>query len=194
MVTTDSRTDLSRRRLLSGTAAGWLLSASCVTHGASDPAAFVNYARRDDVRLWAAQVSEKRGIPFSWIIQALTLARTNATTVKIMSRPALTATSTPKDWFKHRRTYVNAARVSNAQVFIREHAAAFTESWKRYQVPPQIVAAVIGVETHYGRETSARSMPSAPSLLTTPDARRFFKTSWKVFSRSCGREKPIRRR
>lgn len=153
MVTTDSRTDLSRRRLLSGTAAGWLLSASCVTHGASDPAAFVNYARRDDVRLWAAQVSEKRGIPFSWIIQALTLARTNATTVKIMSRPALTATSTPKDWFKHRRTYVNAARVSNAQVFIREHAAAFTESWKRYQVPPQIVAAVIGVETNYGRLT-----------------------------------------
>ena len=81
------------------------------------------------------------------------LARTNAMTVKIMSRPALTATSTPKDWFKHRRTYVNAARVSNAQVFIQEHAAAFTESWQRYQVPPQIVAAVIGVETNYGRLT-----------------------------------------
>lgn len=51
MATTDSRTDLSRRRLLSGAAAGWLLFASGVTHGASDPAAFVNYARRDDVRL-----------------------------------------------------------------------------------------------------------------------------------------------
>ncbi len=152
MAVTDPSDAFSRRRLITGAATGWMLSATGLARSAETPA-FVNYARRDDVRLWAAEVSEKRGIPFSWIIQTLTLARTNTTTVKIMSRPALTASATPKDWFRHRRGYVNAARVSDAQAFIRANAAAFSEGWRRYQVPPQIIAAVIGVETNYGRLT-----------------------------------------
>ncbi len=162
---TTARTTCSRRRLLA--AAAVFASGIPTVRAASaedDIAPFVNYAKRDDVRLWAAQVSESRAIPFSWIINALAQGRPNDTTLRIMSRPSLTATSTPKDWFRHRRNYVNASRVADALTFIDANGAAFTEAWQRFHIPPQIVAAVIGIETNYGRRMG--SIPTLDALCT----------------------------
>ena len=171
----------SRRRLLLAAATAAVTPAVGVAAELADD--FINYARRDEVRLWAAQVSETRAIPFSWIINALAVARTNATTARIMSKPALTATSSPKDWFRHRRTYVNITRVDDAQVFLEINSAAFTEAWKRFHVPPQVIAAVIGVETNYGRRTGNISTLDALCTLSFDYTRRapFFQNELASF-------------
>ncbi len=161
-MTATAPTTCSRRRLLAATA---LAAAGVpVVRAADDISPFVNYAKRDDVRLWAAQVSESRAIPFSWLIGALSQGRPSDTTRRIMSRPAITASSTPKDWFRHRRNYVNASRVADGLAFIDANGAAFTEAWQRFRVPPQIVAAVIGIETNYGRRMG--SIPTLDALCT----------------------------
>src|SRR5699024_4973821 len=54
-------------------------------------------------------------------------------------------------WKQYRRIFLDQKRIDNGAAFIAEHQAIFDAAEKTYGVPAPIIAAIIGVETRYGR-------------------------------------------
>lgn len=152
---------------------------------------FVNYATRADVRFWAAGISESRGIPFAWITNALSRARYSAVSERIMSRPRLTAGATPKNWPAHRKNFVNSQRITLGLNFMKANAASLASAFERWQVPPEIITAVIGVETIYGKSTGNVKTLDALATLSFDYTRRaaFFQNELASFLAICHKNK-----
>ncbi|WP_197495715.1 lytic murein transglycosylase B [Acidihalobacter yilgarnensis] len=66
--------------------------------------------------------------------------------IAAMKRPA---ESLP--WYKYRRIFLTQQRIREGVTFWRQHHAALERAQKTYGVPPQVVTAIIGVESFYGR-------------------------------------------
>ncbi len=113
------------------------------------PDSFV-YGRRDDVVAFAAQVAEDRGLDRAWVEDQLAKARYLPSVAKaIMPAPAGTA----KNWAAYRARFVEPKRIAAGVAWWQAHAAALGEAQRRYGVPPEIVAGILGVESFYGRMT-----------------------------------------
>lgn len=177
--------DALRRRLLAAAVCACVPAAFAQTKG------FVNYATRADVRFWAAGISESRGIPFAWITNALSRARYSAVSERIMSRPRLTAGATPKNWPAHRKNFVNSQRITLGLNFMKANAASLASAFERWQVPPEIITAVIGVETIYGKSTGNVKTLDALATLSFDYTRRaaFFQNELASFLAICHKNK-----
>lgn len=59
----------------------------------------------------------------------------------------------PKDWKAYRARFVNQVRIKGGVRYWNEYAGALSRASNKYDVPPEIIVAIIGVETLYGRHT-----------------------------------------
>jgi membrane-bound lytic murein transglycosylase B len=57
----------------------------------------------------------------------------------------------PKPWDEYRSLFLTSEKIERGERFWNENADALTLARERYGVPEEIVIAVIGIETHYGR-------------------------------------------
>ncbi len=64
---------------------------------------------------------------------------------------AISAPATIKPWLEYRAAFINPRRISGGLKFWEQHAATLRRAEKLYGVPQEIIIAVIGVETLYGR-------------------------------------------
>lgn len=60
-----------------------------------------------------------------------------------------------RNWFDYRARYLDDARVQTGASFVRNHRAALERAQQQFGVPPEIISAIIGVETYYGRITGS---------------------------------------
>lgn len=81
--------------------------------------------------------------------------------LKAMSRPAEKA----KPWFEYRKHFLTAARINGGIEFWRVNAESLDEAARVYGVPPEIIVAIIGVETAYGKITGRDRVIDALSTL-----------------------------
>ncbi|MGD0961182.1 MAG: lytic murein transglycosylase B [Methylomonas sp.] len=58
-----------------------------------------------------------------------------------------------KPWFQYREIFMTEARINGGVQFWRENAAALDAITEKYGVPPEILIAIIGVESKYGQHT-----------------------------------------
>ncbi|MFW3614373.1 lytic murein transglycosylase B [Billgrantia antri] len=56
-------------------------------------------------------------------------------------------------WDEYREIFLQPERISRGVAFIETHEEAFSRAQAEFGVPPEIIAAIIGVETSYGRFT-----------------------------------------
>ncbi|MEO6064691.1 MAG: lytic murein transglycosylase B [Lysobacterales bacterium] len=66
---------------------------------------------------------------------------------------AMTRPAEGKPWSDYRPIFINDARIDGGIAFLRENRALLEEVSQRYGVPSEIIVAIIGVETSYGRIT-----------------------------------------
>jgi membrane-bound lytic murein transglycosylase B len=64
---------------------------------------------------------------------------------------AITAPATLKPWADYRTVFINPQRVNNGLQFWGQYHDALERAEKQYGVPQEIIVALIGVETNYGR-------------------------------------------
>lgn len=64
---------------------------------------------------------------------------------------AITMPATIKPWLEYRAAFINPKRITGGVKFWHQHAEALQRAEKMYGVPEEIIIAVIGVETLYGR-------------------------------------------
>lgn len=80
--------------------------------------------------------------------------------IRLMTRPA-----EAKPWHAYRKIFITEQRISGGRAFLREHADALARAEREYGVPPEIITAIIGVETRYGAITGKHRVFDALSTL-----------------------------
>lgn len=68
----------------------------------------------------------------------------------LISRPA-----EARPWFEYRPIFLNDARIRRGQAFLREQADWLQRAEKQFGVEAALMAAIIGIETDYGRNTGS---------------------------------------
>ena len=135
------------RKRTTGAAAGATGAAATGAAAAAAPTEAV-YGSRADVAAFAQDVAARRGLEAAWVQAQLAQARrVPAVQRLIMPPPAGTA----KNWAAYRARFIDRARVDGGLRFWRAHASWLEQARVRWGVPPEVVVAVIGVETFYGR-------------------------------------------
>jgi membrane-bound lytic murein transglycosylase B len=108
----------------------------------------VTYGRRDDVVAFARQVAEAEGLDAEWAIAQLAKARYQPSVARlIMPAPAGVA----KNWGAYRARFIDAQRVREGVRFWADNEKWLDQAEARWGVPPEMVTAIVGVETFYGR-------------------------------------------
>ncbi len=109
-----------------------------------------SFASRPEVHLFIAEMQEKHGFDGN----ALTLAFARVKPIPAVIKAILP----PRDpsirsWQAYRARFVESRRIGLGLDFWREHRAVLATAQQRTGVPEDIVVAIIGVETIYGRIT-----------------------------------------
>ena len=109
-----------------------------------------DYSRRDDVQAFIAEAAGRNGFDAAALRQLLSQARHEPAVLRLIAPPAPTF---KRSWAAYRQRFLDHARIGGGVAFWREHEAALKRASERFGVPADIVVAIIGVETLYGRVT-----------------------------------------
>ena len=105
-------------------------------------------------------------------------ARLHQKIIDTISRPAES-----KPWHEYRPLFVNRARIRGGVLFWKENEAIIKLVAEKYQIKPEIIVAIVGVETRYGKHKG--SYPLLDSLSTLafayPPRAEFFRKELKQF-------------
>jgi membrane-bound lytic murein transglycosylase B len=149
------------------------------------------YGSTEPVRQWGQETAERRGLPLAWVLNNLAQARRiDRVRQLVMPPPAGTA----KDWQAYRARFLSTQRIAEGISFWRDHETALREAESRFGVPPEMVVAIIGVETFYGRITGGFRVIDALATLSFdfPTGRKdrtpFFRGELEEFLALCHRE------
>ncbi len=91
---------------------------------------------------------------------------------------AMNTPSTRKPWLEYRAAFINPKRIEGGMKFWLKHADTLERAEKLYGVPQEIIIAIIGVETLYGRNAGNYRTLDALTTLTFDYPRRveFFRS------------------
>jgi membrane-bound lytic murein transglycosylase B len=108
----------------------------------------MSYAGRPEVRAFVQDMVQRHG----FVARELDFIFARARMLDV----ALKAVATPpsaRAWADYRANFVNDRQVSGGVEFWRLHQAALARATKEYGVPEEVIVAIIGIETFYGRNT-----------------------------------------
>lgn len=112
----------------------------------------IEQARAQFVRDTASQY----GIDPAYIESVLAKAQIRDSIVAAMSRPA-----EAKPWRDYRPIFITQARIDGGQAFLAEHRAQLDRVQAQTGVPAEIIVAIIGVETSFGKNTGKYNVVDA---------------------------------
>jgi membrane-bound lytic murein transglycosylase B len=124
------------------------------------------HAARNDEALrraetaFAKQLAVEDGLSRRDVLDTLAGARFQPGIIAAMTRPA-----EAKPWKDYRPIFLNQARIDDGIAFYREHRALLERVAKESGVAPEIVVAILGVETNYGRITGGYRVLDALTTL-----------------------------
>jgi membrane-bound lytic murein transglycosylase B len=107
-----------------------------------------SYAARADVRQFVSEMSGKHGFVAAELEQVFSRVRRQTSVLRAMQAPA---ESPQRSWKSYRSMFLVPARIEGGMKFRAAHAAALARASATYGVPEEIIVAIIGVETVYGR-------------------------------------------
>jgi membrane-bound lytic murein transglycosylase B len=111
-------------------------------------------------RAFAAEVAKDGGPPEATVLAALAGTRVQQSILDAMARPAES-----KPWKDYRPIFLTDKRVDDGVAFYRANRDLLDRIGKEYGVPPELIVAIVGVETNYGRITGKYRVIDALSTL-----------------------------
>jgi len=163
-----------------GWAARTLSSAGLVaTLGVACTVQAGDYASSAQVDEFVAEMTRDYGFASEQLFEVFREAERKQPILDAISRPAERA----KPWKEYRPIFITEARVARGVDFWREHEAALARAEQEYGVPAQVIVAIIGVETFYGRNTGRYRVIDALSTLgfDYPPRAPFFRKELREF-------------
>ncbi len=146
------------------------------------------YGKREDVQGFIRQMAERHGFVEHELKFLFSRARREPAILAAIAPPK---TAPMRSWQTYRSRFINDARIAEGAEFWRRHAAALERAAKEHGVPEEIIVAIIGVETVYGRQMGTWRVIDALSTLAFDYAPRaeFFRDEleqYLLFARDAG--------
>ena len=104
---------------------------------------------RPEVKAFVDSVVERDHFERAWVERIIAAAETKPAVIEAMTRPA----ERVKPWFDYRATFLTDKRIREGREFYAAHRELLEDVASRTGVPGELVAAVVGIETSYGRIT-----------------------------------------
>ncbi|WP_232821212.1 lytic murein transglycosylase B [Oceanimonas marisflavi] len=105
---------------------------------------------------WLNELAGKFELSQDALNQALAQAHYQQSIIDAMTRPA-----EAKPWHQYRPIFLTDKRIEQGAAFWQEHQPLLARAGQEFQVPAQIIAAIIGVETYYGAHMGSHKVLDA---------------------------------
>lgn len=162
---------------------GWLARALCGAglFGAlgATPGVFAADYQGEKIAEFVREMTQDYGFASEQLVEMLAQAERKQAILDAISRPA----ERVKPWKEYRPIFITDSRIAQGVDFWRENEATLARAEKEYGVPAQVIVAIIGVETFYGRNTGNYRVIDALSTLgfDYPPRQPFFRQQLKEF-------------
>lgn len=145
----------------------------------AQPAIASDYQDSEQVREFVNEMTRDHGFAAEQLLEVFQSVERKQAILDAISRPA----EKVKPWKDYRPIFITDSRISRGVDFWRQHEAALQRADQEYGVPPQVVVAIIGVETFYGGNTGSYRVVDALSTLgfDYPPRSPFFRQQLKDF-------------
>ncbi|WP_405223529.1 lytic murein transglycosylase B [Lentisalinibacter sediminis] len=156
-----------------------LLSALAALAGLTASPARALDTSRADVAMFIDEVAERHGFDRAEVERTLGAAETQQPILDAISRPA----EKVKPWHEYRAIFLTPERIEAGAAFWREHAEEIARVGRETGVDPEIIVAIIGVETYFGRITGRYRVLDALATLAFdyPPRSPFFRRELEQF-------------
>nr|WP_163503550.1 lytic murein transglycosylase B [Halomonas socia] len=135
-------------------------------------------ASHDEVAVLVDELGEQ-GVPRDWAEAAMRQADFSQDVLAAMEGAA----ERRLRWDEYREIFLQRDRILQGAAFIDAHQDAFARAEAEFGVPPEVIAAIIGVETKYGQFTGRHRVLDSLSTLAFhhPSRHRFFRDELAAF-------------
>ena len=142
-----------------------LIVAAAILASTAGPASALDTHRLDthraDVKSFIALMAEKDSFSKHSLRKLLGKAELQPAVLEAMDRPAEKA----KLWYEYRELFLTDRRIREGTDFWIAHRQDLDEASVRSGVPPEYLAAILGIETYYGRLTGSYRVLDALTTL-----------------------------
>jgi membrane-bound lytic murein transglycosylase B len=128
---------------------------------APHPAARRFDPHRPDIRRFARKVARRDGLSRGHVLKLISQARPQQQILDLMNRP-------PEHvlvWWEYRDRFVTDKRIDAGVQFWLDHRAVLERVAAEQGVPPELIVAILGCETFYGRNTGRNRVIDALATL-----------------------------
>jgi membrane-bound lytic murein transglycosylase B len=138
-----------------------------------------NFLQREDVRAYVNELSAETGIDKNYLAGLFVKLESQQGILDAISKPAERTLT----WREYRPIFLTDKRTKEGKQFIQENRALLDRAYEVYGVSPEIIAAIIGVETFYGRITGKHGVLESLATLAFdyPPRSKFFKRELSEF-------------
>ena len=168
-----------RASIISAVLSSCLLAGSAFAETGKQEQVKPDYASQDLVQAFIDDLVENEQFNRSELENIIGQANKVDRVLELISRPAEKRLT----WKGYRKIFMTQERVQKGVKFWKDHADTLLEVEKKYGVPANIIVAIIGVETYYGRQTGGFKVLDALSTLSFdyPPRSKFFTKELKQF-------------
>ncbi|MBL8483357.1 MAG: lytic murein transglycosylase B [Rhodocyclaceae bacterium] len=125
-------------------------------------AATTSFVEREDVRAFMALMQTKHGFDEARLVKALQPLTLDPQVIKLILPPKSPA---QRSWKRYRSRFVEPVRIGGGIDYGSARMPLLKRAQEQYGVPPEIVVAILGVETIYGRNVGDFQTLSALATL-----------------------------
>ena len=145
---------------------------------AADSKTTVSYENHPDALALIDEMVSEHAFDRQRLLDIFAEAKYQDSIVQLMDKPAES-----KPWRDYRPIFVTNKRAQGGQAFMTEHRNTLARAEQQFGVPAEIIVAIIGVETRYGKHAGNTRVLDALSTLAFDYPRRsaFFRKELKAF-------------
>ncbi|WP_372763580.1 lytic murein transglycosylase B [Litorivivens sp.] len=142
-------------------------------------AAVASYLDHELAGEFTDRMVKTHGFERAEIEKLLAEAERKQSILDAISRPA----ERTLEWKDYRKIFIQESRISQGVEFWNTHRDTLKRAQQQYGVPPQVIAAIIGVETRYGRHMGSYRVVDALATLgfDYPRRSKFFSKQLEEF-------------
>jgi len=143
----------------------------------------LDYAR--EIRPFATEAKERFGLAIERVEKILADARINEQVLESIQRPAEALL-----WRDYRKIFITRKRIDRGLAFWKQYAVTLAAAEKKFAVAEEIIVAIIGVETFYGKHQGNIRVLDALATLAFryPERSRFFRSELQQYLLLVSRE------
>lgn len=153
---------------------------ACLTglsHAAAKPPSFADNPATIE---FAREMEQRHGFNADELLDKFAQTSSNAKVLQLIKPPA---SPQQRSWERYRPRFLNDRRIDGGVRFWQDNRTVLARARAMYGVPEEIIVAIIGVETEYGRNTGGFRVLEALATLAFDYPRRadFFRTELEQF-------------